>query len=376
MLTVEKVVTLHNLGEQVSPTLTVYRSAREATGAVLSETQVLSGDFVKVGGPAPAAAGVEVFGRIVADDDPALQGKRPTPGKVMVKMADGSVQEFSPTDLEKQQAMDVPPESVRTLSTSEDDQMMNEVMADMQRRRVKRPRSDDPFKDKERSMTQRLAQKHPVTRLKKSDKMKKHWRGVQNRASYQGGGLAQESLDEQGLNAPQSEHDFDPNDEEDLTSDDHFGTQPVQMASEEVIDSEEAWMLTQRTFELADDMIRSLSIHKGMVYFESMEDNAEDGTVTIVLNGMAPREIIDQFMSDSEEEIDVQLIEEPEGTMEDKDLRGRWVVQSRVVLPEEEFEEEDELDDDNEAYNTRGKYPGEVDVEAGLGGGAVAPQEA
>jgi len=359
----------------VSATLPVYRSAREATGAVLSEEQVVSGDFVKVGGPAPTAGGGEVFGRIVAEDDPVLQGKRPAPGKVMVKMADGSVQEFSPEDLEKQQAMDVPPESVKTLSTSEDDQMMNEVLADLQRRRKRR--SDDPFKDKEKSMTQRFAQRGPLTRLKKSDKMKKHWRGVQNRASYKGGGLAQESLEEQGLNQPQSEADFDL-DDEDMTSEDHFGTQPVKMASEEIIDSEEAWMLTQRTFELADDIIRSLSVHKGMVYFESMDDNAEEGTVTVVLNGMAPREIIDQFMANAEDEIDIQLIEEPEGSMEDKDLRGRWVVQARVILPEEEFEEEeDELADDNEAYKNRGKYPGEISVDEidSAGVGAAAPQE-
>jgi hypothetical protein len=344
----------------------IYRSAREATGALLLE-QARPGDFVTVGGMNGVVAGGEaVFGRVLPEDDPSLEGRRPQIGKVFLRTGDGMVQEFSEQDLKVVQAMDVPGETLRTLSVRADEAAMQEVLADIINRRKKKKRPDDPFKDKEKSMTQRFAQRAPLTRLAKSDKMKKVWRGVKGKASYQGGGLRQEGIEEQGLSPTDAAQvDRGPGD---ITDEDEpgeqFGTEPTKLDSKDMLDSEEAWWLTQRTFELADDMIRSLSIHKGMVYFQEMEDDATEGIVRITLNGTCPREIVDQFMADATEDMDLKLLEEPEGTLEDHDLRGKWVIEGRVLVDEEEPEEEEE------------DYPGEVDVEAGLGGEAIAPQEA
>jgi hypothetical protein len=343
----------------------IFRSAREAIGYLIEQT--IPGDYVRVAAQGNA---VPVFGRVLAPEDPLLAGKRPTPGRAYVQTSSGQIQEFDPMDLQKVGAAEIPSEVIATISGEEDQQLAFEVLQSVnpdlaEEFGLRRNIMADPM----RSMDASQAQRMPDTRLKKSLAMKRNWRRAKGRSGRPQLGNepavmrnnplpAFESLIEQELDrmtGPMSA----PVDNAAPEEEDHaFREQPSKFSSNNAVDPRVAYNMTTKVFEATNDIMKTLALSKGMPYYMWLQDDPEEGTIRVKLNGTCPKEIVEKFVRNLED-IELVLLEKPEGEESQRDMLGNWVFEAKLPGFPDEYQEPEYSPEAVQAGQP-GQFPGEV----------------
>lgn len=347
----------------------IFRSAKEAVGALTEEA--LPGDFVRVASGDPT---VTVFGRVLDSGDPALEEPVPA-GRVPVMLGEGDIQQFDPADIEKVNAAELPSELLAVLSGQED--LQTEVLADLN------PDLAEEFglanrPDPMRSMNNKLAQRMPDVRNRKSRAMKRNWQRSKGRSGDRKLGnepqlmrmnpmnTTFESLMEQvsqgfgayGVNSdvmagtPGTMGGGVPDEDEQI-----LGEEDAVFTDSNAMDPEIAFNLTTRVFEASNSIMKSLALANGMPYFTWLQDDPEEGIVRIKINGVCPKEIVEKFTRGLQE-MDIVEVEHPEGSRENNDLVGSWVFQTQ--LPGFPEFEEPEYEPEQPQYGQSGEAPGEI----------------
>ena len=333
----------------------VFRSVREAIGYLVEQT--MPGDFVRVG---QAGAEQQVFGRVLDPTDPALANTRPNPSRVYVQVPSGDIQEFDPNDLEKVQAMDIPPEIVGTIASKRDHQLAQEVLSDLDPELAEEFGLRDPFADPLKSKAASQAQRMPDTRLKKSDKMRHNWRRAKGRSGQKKLGnepMAMrrdarfESLIEQELDRLTGPENAD-------TEREPFGDDPATFTDSSSVDPRVAQNMTSRVFEATNEIMKKLALAKGMPYYMWIQDDPEEGRIRMKINGTCPKEIVEKFVRDLND-IEVVLLEQPEGEESESTRIGNWVLETQLPGFPDDYEEP-EYEPEQSEYGAQGEYPGEV----------------
>lgn len=347
----------------------IFRSAKEAVGALTEEA--LPGDFVRVRSADPTA---QVFGRVLAADDPSIESPVPT-GRVPVVLGEGNVQQFDPNDIEKIDATELPSELLAVLSGQAGDDLMGEVLADLDPDLAEEFGLADPMK----SMANKLAQRAPDVRNRKSRAMKRNWRRAKGRSvgdrklgnepefmKRNPIGATFESLIEQvsqgfgayGVNSdvmagtPGNMGGGTTDEDEEI-----LGQDAATFSDTNAMDPEVAFNLTTRVFEASNDIMKSLSLSQGLPYFTWLQDDPEEGVVRIKINGVCPKEIVEKF-THGLKDLEIVELEHPEGTRENNDLTGSWVFETQLPgFPE--FEEPD-YEAEQPQYGQSGEAPGEI----------------
>lgn len=347
----------------------IFRSAKEAVGTLTEEA--LPGDFVRVRSADPTA---EVFGRVLAPDDPSLESPVPA-GRVPVVIGEDNVQQFDPNDIEKVDATELPSELLAALSGQQGNALVGEVLADLDPEMVEEFDLADPMK----SMANKLAQRMPDVRNRKSRAMKRNWRRAKGRSvgdkklgnepdlMQRNPALKTfESLVEQvsqGFGAYGVNSDVmagTPGNMGGGTADDEdeiLGQDAATFEGSNAMDPEVAFNLTTRVFEASNDIMKSLSLSQGLPYFTWLQDDPEEGVVRVKINGVCPKEIVEKFVRGLKD-MDIVEVEHPEGTRENNDLTGSWVFQTQ--LPGFPDFEEPEYEPEQPQYGQSGEAPGEI----------------
>jgi len=347
----------------------IFRSAREAVGSLTEET--LPGDFVRVLSSDPNTL---VFGRVLDPADPGLDQQVPS-GRVPVMLGEGNIQQFDPADIEKINAAELPSELLSVLSGQGED-LQTEVLADLDPELAEEfGLADRP--DPERSMANKLAQRMPDVRNRKSRAMKRNWRRSKGRSGDRKLGnepalmrmnpqhTTFESLVEQvsqGFGAYGVNSDVmagtpgnmggGASDEEEI-----LGQENVTFEGSNAMNPEVAFNLTTRVFEASNDIMKSLSLSNGMPYFTWLQDDPEEGIVRIKINGVCPKEIVEKFTRNLKD-LEIVELEHPEGSHENNDLVGSWVFETQLPgFPE--FEEPN-YEPEEPQYGQTGEAPGEI----------------
>jgi hypothetical protein len=355
----------------------IFRSAREAVGALIEQT--IPGDFVRVqaqGGEAP------VYGRVLAPEDPALAQMRPNPGRTYIQVASGEIQEFDPADLEKVSAMEVPSELMPALTSSEDASLAQEVLGSLdpdlveefglgQSRlggRGSRTGTRDPMADPMKSASASLAQRMPDTRRKKSRAMKKNWRRAKSRS-----GRPQLGNEPQAVRQNPMHTTFESLIEQELDrltgameapadrgteGGEAFSEQPTKFTDNNAVDPRVAYNMTMRVFEATNELMKNLALSKGTPYYMWLQDDPETGTIRMKINGTCPKEIMEKFVRNVED-LELVLLEKPEGDESQRDMVGNWVFETKLPGFPDEYEEP-EYSPEPQQFGQPGEYPGEV----------------
>lgn len=359
----------------------IARSSREAVGLLVE--QVLPGDFVRVRAQ-QQAPGSEIMGRVLDANDPALAalGRRPNPARMYVQTADGQVNEFDPADLDKINAAEIPGDLMPKLS-SQDQKLTQEVLADLG------PGLVEEFglrADPERSMTAKLAQRMPDVRSRKSFAMRNRWRRAKNRSgSHQLGhepslmrseskpGFAELlEQDDDSTVSSQMRTSPDLGSQLDATSSPggpDFSANKSTFRPDGKVDPRVAYNMTMRVFEATNSIMKSLAISRSMPYFMWVQDDPEEGMIRLKLNGTCPKEIVERFAK-SLDDIELTILEKPEGDEKEKNLIGNWVFEAKLEGFPDEYQEPNYTPEQPQPA-TAGQFPGEVVLpeEPGEGGG-------
>ncbi len=354
----------------------VFRSAREAVGALLGSTA--PGDFVQL---RSIGARATAFGRVLAPDDPALQGRQIPAGRAAVLWDSGQVQDVDPADLLKTPFQQVPPRSAQTLAPR--DQAAVEVLADLD------PDLAEEFGlDKDRpvigrpdpvsSMNARMAQRRADVRNKKSFAMRQNWRRSKSR-NFGGRRLGNEPgfMKQNPLQAFESlMQEQEGEGGEKLTP---IGGSSQGMSKDDVAKIDSAaftdnhqtykdfnpkdprisYLHTQQVFEATNRIMKSLAVSKGVPYYQWIQDDPETGMIRIKVNGTCPKEVIENFMRGLEE-MELTILEQPQQVEdEDTSLIGNWVFEAQLPGFEDAEEPHYEHPESSE-FATKGEYPGEI----------------
>lgn len=338
----------------------VFRSGTEAADALLNEFTVH--DFVRL----LADEGPE-FGRVTEVGS----------GGLTVQTFDGSLT-CDESDAERADPTEIPAFVLYELCSDEelesldlDPEMAEEFGLSRMVRGRERPRTTIGRPDPERSMATKLAQREPMTRNKKSRSMKGVWRRKKSRSAPAPdpafGLRGFESLEgferlvEQGLppGQPKAGAGAVGLDGPNKTDDVKFGQEDKKFEKTSTVTPQKAYLQTQQVFEAANQFMRSLSLSKGMTYFQWIHDDPERGVVRVKINGLASKEIIEKFVKGLED-IEVRLLEKPKGSEETKDLQGNWVFETILPGFEESEEPWDKEPKDDVVPVSRGQAPGEI----------------
>lgn len=332
----------------------VFRSAREAVGYLIEQS--LPGDFVRIGG-----ATSPLFARVLAEDDPALAETQIDSDFVYAQVASGKVERFDPSVVQKVSAEEVPADIIEAIASEEDWEIAQEVLDDLppdlaEEFGLKR----DPLADPMQSRAASQAQRSPDTRLKKSRAMRRNWRRTKSRSGRpQLGNEPQamrkfkpfESLIEQELDRMVEPENADSNREP-------FGEQPATYTDSSSVDPRVAHNMTMQVFEASNDIMKTLALAKGMPYYMWLQDDPEEGKIRLKINGTCPKEIVEKFVRDLEE-VELTMLEKPEGEEDDRNRLGNWVFETHLPGFPDEYEEP-EYEPEQAEYGSSGEYPGEV----------------
>jgi hypothetical protein len=331
----------------------IFRSAREAVGHLIEQS--LPGDFVRVGGAE------SLFGRVLSPDDPALAEMQPDPTRVYVQTQTGQVQAFDPQDLEKASAFEIPPDVITAIASRQDQQLAQEVLDDVNPDLAEEfGLRQDPFVDPLKSKAASQAQRMPDTRLAKSRAMRRNWRRTKSRSGRPVLGNEPqamrnfrpfESLIEQELDRMVEPENADNNREP-------FGEQPTTYTASSSVDPRVAYNMTMRVFEASNEIMKTLAIARGMPYYMWLQDDPEEGKIRLKINGTCPKEIVEKFVRNLDE-IELTMLEKPEGEENDRDRIGNWVFETHLPGFPDEYEEP-EYEPEQAEYGAQGEYPGEV----------------
>lgn len=335
------------------------RSVAEAMSCLLE--QVLPGDFVRV-------RGAEAYGRILAPEAPEAAGRVLTIGRVLVQTPDGAVEEFDEMDLEKLSPAELPPEAADELAGPEEKSfasgLLGPEMAEelgiepLRKRKQRQADQDDLPVDPFRSMAAKVSQRDPLTRQKKRLAMKRNWGRAKSRSA--GGSRLG--------NEPMGLRPFESMVEQAMAHDPIEDRAPMTTGAEArfsgPVNPEEARIQTERVYNALSDVMKSLALAEGSAYFHSVQDDPDTGLLKVKLNGQAPKDIIERFVS-GVEELQINLLEQPEGTTEDRNLHGWWIFEVRIPDFDELSEEEPADDGEGWIATQQGDAPGEIRIPIG-----------
>ena len=346
----------------------------------------MAGDFVSVG----AQSGTEpIYGRVLAPEDPELFQTQTNPGRTYIKMADGQVQEFDPGDLQKVEAAQIPADVVSRISGAEDRTLEQEVLNRIAPELAEEfglsqglgggsgSRAGNPMTDPAKSMASRMSQRNPDVRRRKSRAMKKNWRrtksssGQTNVLGNEPMAFRQESRRTfQSLMEQELDQMAGPPTENVVGEPEPFGEEPAKFTDTQAVDPRVAYNMTMRVFEATNEIMKKLSLAKGMPYYMWLQDDPEEGMIRLKMNGTCPREIVEKFVRDLED-VELVLLEKPEGDEDQRNLIGNWVFETKLPGFPDEYEEP-EYTPEATQFAQKGQLPGEVVLpeeaaEAGMG---------
>jgi hypothetical protein len=149
-----------------------------------------------------------------------------------------------------------------------------------------------------------------------------------------------------------------------------FGEEPAKFTDSQAVDPRVAYNMTMRVFEATNEIMKKLSLAKGMPYYMWLQDDPEEGMIRLKMNGTCPREIVEKFVRDLED-VELVLLEKPEGDEDQRNLVGNWVFETKLPGFPDEYEEP-EYTPEATQFGQKGELPGEVvlpeePAEAGMG---------
>jgi hypothetical protein len=139
---------------------------------------------------------------------------------------------------------------------------------------------------------------------------------------------------------------------------DAFQEEPAKYTDTNAVDPRVAYNMTMRVFEATNDIMKTLALAKGMPYYMWLQDDPEEGTIRLKINGTCPKEIMEKFARNLED-IELVLLEKPEGDETDRNMIGNWVFETKLPGFPDEYEEPD-YSPEAAQFGQPGEYPGEV----------------